>query len=214
MERETYIKQYGKYVFVYIIFLVGVIGHTTKPLFDPMVAITPYTLFIMGTFVLYHTVRKNGLPVILWMAGTYIVTFTLEAIGVHTGLVFGGYDYGEVLAPLLFGVPLIIGYNWVFVVLGAACIAQHYITRPLMFALITGLIAVLFDTILEPVAIQLGYWTWDTGYVPLQNYAAWFVISFAAAFVLKQFKFAFYTPVAIHYFIAQSLFFIALIVLL
>jgi len=214
MERKTFINRYAKYIFIYIIFFVGIVGHLNTYTFDIMITLTTYTLFMMGTFVLYHAVKKNGLPVLFWAAVTYVITFTLEAVGVHTGLIFGAYEYGEVLAPSLFGVPLIIGYNWVFVILGAACIIHRYITRPVLFALITGFIAVLFDFFLEPVAIDLGYWTWDTGYVPLQNYAAWFVISFAAAFALKEFRIAFYTPVAIHYFIAQGVFFIALSMLL
>ena len=214
MERKTFINRYAKYIFIYIIFFVGIVGHLNTYTFDIMISLTTYTLFMMGTFVLYHAVKKNGLPVLFWAAVTYVITFTLEAVGVHTGLIFGAYEYGEVLAPSLFGVPLIIGYNWVFVILGAACIIHRYITRPVLFALITGFIAVLFDFFLEPVAIDLGYWTWDTGYVPLQNYAAWFVISFAAAFALKEFRIAFYTPVAIHYFIAQGVFFIALSMLL
>jgi bisanhydrobacterioruberin hydratase len=214
MERKTFINKYAKFIFVYIIFFVGIVGHVNSHTFDIMIMLTTYTLFMMGTFVLYHAVKKNGLPILFWAAGTYIVTFTLEAVGVHTGAIFGGYDYGEVLAPSLFGVPLIIGYNWVFVILGAACITQYFITRPVLFALITGIIAVIFDVFLEPVAIQLGYWSWETGYIPLQNYAAWFAISFAAAFILRRFRIAFYTPVAIHYFVAQAVFFISLNVLL
>jgi len=214
MERKTSITPYFKYIFIYIIFLVGVIGHTTAPIFESMVAITPFTLFIMSTYVLYFTVKDNGSLIIVWALGTYIVTFTLEAVGVHTGMIFGHYEYGDVLEPSLFDVPLIIGYNWVFVILGAAAIARHYSSHPLLFALITGFIAVIFDSFLEPVAIQLGYWAWDTEYVPLQNYIAWFLISFVAAFSLKQFRLEFYSPVAIHYVIAQMLFFISLLVLL
>lgn len=214
MERQTYIKTHGKYLFVYIIFLVGIIGHAVEQTFATWVLITPYTLFIMGTYVLYHTVKKNRSRILFWIAGTYIVTFTLEAVGVHTGLIFGGYIYGDVLEPSLIGVPLIIGYNWVFVILGAACITHRYISHPVLFAVFTGVLAVFFDFLLEPVAINLGYWSWESGDIPLQNYAAWFVISFAAAYLLKRLDIGFYTPVAIHYFIAQGMFFIAMNVIL
>ncbi len=214
MERKTIIIKYGKHIFVYIIFLVGIIGHAFSQTFDLMVALTPYTLIVMGTFVLYHAIKEHSTPLLIWAAGTYAITFILEAFGVYTGLIFGGYNYGNVLAPSFLGVPLVIGYNWVFVILGAASIAHHSFTRSFPFALLTGLIAVLFDILLEPVAIQLGYWTWDTGYVPLQNYAAWFAISFAAASMLKQFRISFYTPVSIHYFIAQGVFFIAMNIML
>jgi bisanhydrobacterioruberin hydratase len=214
MERPASVSRYGTYLFIYIIFLVGILGHATAASFELMVTITPYTLFIMGTIVLYHAVKKNGIPVLAWVVLTYLITFTLEAVGVHTGIIFGAYRYGEVLAPSLLDVPLIIGYNWVFVILGAACIARHYSTRPVLFALVTALIAVVFDAFLEPVAVRLGYWTWETGYVPLQNYVAWFAISFAAAIALKRFRISFYTPVAIHYFIAQGVFLVAMNVIL
>lgn len=207
-------KKHAVHIFIYIIFLVGVAGHATESLIDIMVSITSVTLLIMGSLVLYQSVRANGAGVLIWAGATYVVTFFLEVLGVRTGLVFGGYEYGHALAPLLFDVPLIIGYNWVFVILGAACIVHRYLTRPFPFAIMTASITVLFDILLEPVAIQLGYWQWGVGYVPLQNYVAWFAISFTAAYFLKLSRIRFYTEAAIHYFIAQGLFFTALNLLL
>jgi putative membrane protein len=48
----------------------------------------------------------------------------LEVVGVKTGLIFGEYKYGSTLGIKLFEVPLIIGFNWVFVILGSISISR------------------------------------------------------------------------------------------
>jgi uncharacterized membrane protein len=46
-------------------------------------------------------------------------------------------------------------------------------------AAVVGVIAMLYDAVLEPFATRVkGYWQWvGTGAVPLQNYVAWFLIA-------------------------------------
>ena len=47
-------------------------------------------------------------------------------------------------------------------------------------AALTGLACTAYDFVLEPFATRAKhYWLWQGGTVPLQNYAAWFVISTA-----------------------------------
>ncbi|HYG53097.1 MAG TPA: carotenoid biosynthesis protein, partial [Flavobacteriales bacterium] len=36
----------------------------------------------------------------------------------------------------------------------------------------------LLDIALEPIAFQYNYWQWDFKTVPLQNYVAWWLVSF------------------------------------
>ena len=40
-----------------------------------------------------------------------------------------------------------------------------------------ALVMVVYDLIMEPVAIRLDMWSWGGDVIPLQNYIAWFVIS-------------------------------------
>ena len=57
--------------------------------------------------------RKTHTPTFWLFIGIAFATGMLvEWIGVHTGYLFGSYDYGTVLGPKLLGVPLIIGINW------------------------------------------------------------------------------------------------------
>jgi bisanhydrobacterioruberin hydratase len=173
---------------------VGVVGHLVPPLLPVMAAVTPAVLAIMGLLVAAVAVAEGGWPVALWALGTYAVSFALEAVGVATGAIFGPYRYGTVLGPMVLDVPLVIGFNWMLTVLGGMVIARMVgIGRgvggrtdedgpcPICVAVATGVACVLFDLALEPVAIRLGYWTWYTQGVPIQNYVAWFAIATLSA---------------------------------
>jgi putative membrane protein len=58
-----------------------------------------------------------------------------------------------------------------------------------------ALIATIFDWIMEPAAVTLGFWSWEGGLIPLLNYLTWFGISLIILFLftrlrLKQHQFA------------------------
>jgi putative membrane protein len=35
----------------------------------------------------------------------------------------------------------------------------------------------MFDWIMEPAAVKLGFWSWEGGQIPLLNYISWFLLS-------------------------------------
>jgi hypothetical protein len=129
--------------FIAIFFTVGILGHVFLP--DWMVILTPPVLWAYGLLVaafaaagvpmdglrsredaaLRASQKRARLRLIVWIVLTYAVTFALEAIGTATGLVFGPYDYGNVLGVMVLAVPVVIGFNWVLVVLGALRIVQR-----------------------------------------------------------------------------------------
>jgi putative membrane protein len=124
------------------------------------------------------------------LIGIIIGGFTVEAIGVNTGLLFGTYEYGSELGPKLYGVPLVLGFNWYCVV--AACV--HMVLKwfptslPLVIkAIIVGLLCVLLDYFIEPVAIKYDFWDWENSVIPLFNYVCWFIFAtiFAGVYLLK-----------------------------
>jgi len=208
MERSQNIKKYKEEYFLYLIFTVGIIGHLVDQLIPIMLYLTPFTLLLTGIVVLYKSYKSSNKLFLYWIIITYLITFSLEVIGVKTGLIFGEYLYGETLGLKLFDVPLIIGFNWVFVILGAISIARIISKNNLVVSLIAALIAVIFDFILEPVAIKLDYWQWSENIIPLQNYAAWFLIAFFSSFFYEQFKIETDSKISIHYLIIQFIFFL------
>jgi len=139
-----------------------------------------------------------------------VITFALEVLGTKTGIIFGNYVYGNTLGLKISGVPLIIGFNWVLVILGSITLSEQIEQNIFLRALLTGTLAVLFDLVLEPIAIKLDYWRWNSGLIPLLNYYSWFLISFIASILYDMFKIKTNENIPESYFIVQLLFFMIL----
>ena len=193
-----------------IVFSVGVFGHLSNLARPLMLLLTPWMLLSFGLLCVFLAWKDHGWAVLAWALPAYILTFILEALGTATSAIFGAYTYGSVLGTLVFGVPPIIGFNWVIVVLACARIARWRmrIHRPLLGSLVVGALCVAFDFALEPLAVALGYWTWTLGPIPLQNYAAWFIIAFFASLPLWRVSRAPRSLFPEGYLIVQTLFFI------
>lgn len=166
-----------------VLYTVGIAGHLYTPTKPLMLAMTPWFLLFCGLMVVWPSLKDGGCRFLLWASGTYLFTFAMEALGVATGLVFGFYIYGPVLGFGLFGVPLVIAFNWVLVVYGALRLAQRLVRPVWLLALLAAGLATAFDWVMEPLAIRLDYWRWAGGDIPAQNYIAWFLIAFLAVLV-------------------------------
>jgi len=175
---------------VTILFLVGVILYITK-LHE--FSVVPYIasilqLSIIGYLLAITYKRSNISDTFYFIFGLLALgMFILETVGVYTGHIFGEYQYGNGLAMQLFSVPIVIGLNWVVLQIGAMQIVERHLKLCTDFskAISTGFLMVIFDSIMEPVAIQLDFWTWTGNTVPLQNYLVWFLYSFIAYYLLK-----------------------------
>jgi putative membrane protein len=178
-----------------------------------MMTLTPFVLLVFGLAVLLRTTGCDH-KLLLWCLVAYIFTFTMEAIGVSSGVIFGEYYYGTTLGTKLFRVPLVIGFNWVIVVLGAIAIAKKISPKNISSALLAALFTVGFDIPLEIVAVNLNYWQWTPGFVPIQNYIAWFVVAFVVALSFGYLKLETKGKVIIHYFFIQLIFFILIDVMI
>lgn len=210
MERQKSLSYKFKYYVIYLIFAVGTAGHFIDGISGYMIRMTPVVLLISGFYVLYFSGLFKSVKFLVWFASAYIITLMIEIAGVKTGLIFGEYNYGNVLGFRMFDVPLIIGFNWIIVILGAYSLSCMISEKIIFVCLITGMISVVFDFLLEPVAVKTGYWNWMHNAVPLQNYFAWYFISALAAFSLKIFEIKFYPELLVHYLTAMSLFFLIL----
>ena len=210
LERPKDLKNLYAIIFIYLYFIAGIIWHSWSLTRGLMLQITPYGLFFASILVLYPCINEKKKKLLIWIIITYTTTFILEVIGVKTGIIFGEYSYGFVLGPKFFDVPFIIGLNWVVVILGAIIISKMFSKNFLLSALIAGLLAVIFDLALEPVAFKFGYWFWQWNIIPLQNYIAWFLISFLSAVFFNLLKVELNSTLPKHYFYAQVIFFIGL----
>jgi putative membrane protein len=210
MERKKTLAISKEEIFLYIIYTVGVIGHLTAPLQIYMKMLTPLTLLLTGGIVLLTAIKNSKQVFLLWAVVTYIITFSLEVIGVKTGLIFGSYWYGETLGVKFLNVPLIIGFNWIMIILGAIILSEKILTNKMMVSLSAAILATLFDFFLEPIAIRFSYWNWSDISVPIQNYVAWFFISLLFSVLYFSMRIKVNTDLPVKFFLTQFVFFIIL----
>ncbi len=189
----------------------GVPAHGSQSFGDVSLQITEALLFItnlLAMAVLFIFNPSRRLVAISFII--FLVSFLVEAAGVNYGLAFGEYRYGDIFSRKLWGVPLIISMNWLVLILACHQIAKKWSKGPLIIAFLCGLLIVIFDYFMEPVAIYLNYWGWEQITVPWTNYATWFVLAFASSYLLSIRKVIYSSILLEAYFIIQFIFFIGI----
>ena len=194
---------------------------------DWFARMTPFNLLIMFFLIIWvQSEKKKHFYIFLTLA--FLIGMISEIIGVKTGLLFGNYRYGAIMGFQIAEVPLIIGLNW-FVVIYSAVATIFYFSRqfgpskalkstnticsPIGLNVLIGAVflATFFDWVMEPVAVNLGFWTWaGDGQIPLLNYVSWFFIS---TIMISIFRFLRIRPdniFAVHLFLIQMMFFMIL----
>ena len=176
---------------------------------------TSYELIFKGlsiynlllTFILVSISFYTEMPQFLKTFGlVFLLGFTAEQIGVHSGLLFGNYSYSNHLGMSFYDVPLIIGINWSILSIGAWHICKKLHRNRWVNIFAASLLMVLFDIVMEPTAIDLNYWKWTNGSIPMYNYVSWFLISLPAVFICSKFQTE-YSGISKTVFISQSIFF-------
>jgi putative membrane protein len=139
---------------------------------------------------------------------SFFTGLIVEIIGVNTGRIFGNYQYGEVLGPGFLNTPVLIGLNW-FLVSYCALSASDFLPVPGWAKyLLSVLMLVGLDYLIEPVAMRLGFWNWEGGNIPLQNYIGWAIVSSIILLQPPIFSFKRKNRVAGIAFLIQCLFFL------
>lgn len=192
-----------------IVYLVGILGMSIPETRGFFQQLTPVNLLFAG-FMLFLFHRPFSLKLALLFLLVFLGGFGVEVAGVQTGLVFGTYAYGETLGLKIAGTPLLIGLNWLMLIYMVYHLLQDLNTSFFLKTIIGALMMVAYDLLLEPVAIRLDFWQWGGGAIPLQNYLAWFVISFVFLLIWNLAKAKTSNPVSNTLLAAQLSFFLIL----
>tara|TARA_B100000767_G_scaffold113854_1_gene108640 strand:- start:8557 stop:9216 length:660 start_codon:yes stop_codon:yes gene_type:complete len=159
------------------------------------------------------------LILVSWKTPGFIKTATLcfvlgmvaEILGVNFGYIFGSYEYGEGLGWKIFGVPLLIGANWIIVTVCSAAIASH-INKNMVARIIIGLgLMLLLDFVIEPIAPILDFWEFEGGIAPTQNYIGWFLVALPLQFFYHYWRVEIKHWFGHNLFLLQLLFFMILL---
>lgn len=129
------------------------------------------------------------LSVVITTAVIFLASWFIEYWGVTTGFPFGDYSYTATLLPLIGGVPLAIMFAW-FTVSACALLTARYLLNGSseIAAIAAGAVFILgTDILLEPFASFInGFWLWDDGVIPIQNFISWFAVGLIFLFTISQ----------------------------
>lgn len=178
MVNQIKIQRYTKkmpllFIRFYLVGLLLYIIPYTQPLF---VSITSLSLFLVIAVVLaFH--KDWNVKTVIWFTFIILSSFLLEMQGVASGELFGQYAYERGLAPMINNTPLIIGFNWLFLVYASNNIVNRFESKPWIRILSGSLLMVFYDLILEWVAPYMAMWQFESGYPPFQNFLVWFAVA-------------------------------------
>lgn len=188
---------------------------------------TPFNLLLSFALLVWTQQTKNT-AFLLFVAAVFLIGYFSEVAGVNTGLLFGDYSYGKVLGFQLLQVPLLIAFNWFIIIYCCGISTQSLLLKvinrvasdtkepPLILKAISVIVdgatlAVVFDWLMEPVAMKLGFWVWHgDGSIPLYNYICWFVISMLLLTIFHLCGFDKGNRFAVNLLLIQALFFLIL----
>ncbi|MFN8208450.1 MAG: carotenoid biosynthesis protein [Bacteroidales bacterium] len=168
-------KEVKKYIVIF--YLVGTVGMILPFSFPVFRALIPWSLILSFILLVCFHAEKNSRIAWLVFAGIFAAGLMAEIIGVQTGKIFGNYRYGNSLGLKLLDTPLLIGLNWLFLVVVTGSVVAQLKLNGVLAVSLGALAMVVYDVVLEQVASPLDMWHWKDNVIPFQNYLAWFILS-------------------------------------
>jgi putative membrane protein len=167
---------------ILIIFhFVGLIGFLYFP--EVFKKLSPVNLLLSTALILF-TSKQTHIKFYGSMVAIAFLGFFIEVIGVKTGFIFGSYHYGTAMGIKILAVPLLIGLNWSI---------SLYITsqfckfkNEILNAIFGAFLMTFLDFFIEQSASKLDFWYWENNNIPIQNYIAWFLISFILNLIFQK----------------------------
>ena len=163
---------------IFIVWLVNISGFfgILSDQKDFFLSSTPYVLTItLFLSVVNSSMEKKFLIRLLFI---FILGLSVEIIGVNFSFFFGEYQYGNNLGIKIFDVPLVIGFNWVLLIIITGNFASKIFPKSIIGMVVFGsIIMILLDLLIEISAPKLDYWEFSINPVPFSNYFWWFVFS-------------------------------------
>ena len=172
-------------IFVAVIHLAGIIGIRLAP--EIFLKTSFVSIIFPLTLYLYKIKPIKIEWIIIFLV--YLITFFSEWIGVNYGWLFGSYQYGDSLGFKIDGVPLIMGANWLLLGLVCRDVVKKIITNHWLIIILSALLMVLIDTLIEPLSNRLDFWTWKNNIIPFSNYKDWFLIALLNQYIFSFLKF-------------------------
>lgn len=161
---------------LFLFYFFGLLGMSLDSYRELFLNFTPLNLLV--TLIVFYKVNKDTSNRFLLLSFlVFLIGFSIEAIGVATGVLFGNYSYGDPFGFKLFETPIMIGVNWLFLAFCSHGIIQSFTKKALWLILLPAILMTCLDVLVEPVAMKLNFWNWENDIIPIQNYVMWFITS-------------------------------------
>lgn len=169
-------KYYYPPIILINIHLTGLIGlfSSWKTVF---LWLTPMSI-VLSCFLVFTSHKSFTPRFFILSIALFLLGFLVEVAGVMTGTIFGSYHYGQTLGISFMNVPLVMGLNWLVLIYCTGSMLNNFKLNSIVKSICGATILVLLDLLIEQVAIRNDFWHWENREIPLQNYIAWWVISF------------------------------------
>lgn len=154
--------------------------------FNLFLSLSPISLFFTFLIVLFYNVEFSlkQLSVAFFII---FMSFICEIIGVNYGILFGSYEYGNNLAPLIFGVPLVIGLNWFVLTISCGNISHYIFSKNKYFSILFGsFLMLILDFVMEQVSGNIDFWYFYDKNL-LFNYITWFLFGLLNQYLYQSF---------------------------
>jgi putative membrane protein len=166
------------YFSIFIVWLVNISGFfgILSDQKDFFLSSSPYVL----TMTLFLLVVNNSIDkkFLIRLFFIFMLGLSVEIIGVNFSFFFGEYKYGDNLGVKIFDVPIVIGFNWVLLIILTGNFANRVFTKSIIGKVLFGsTMMILLDLLIEISAPKLDYWEFSLNPVPLSNYFWWFIFS-------------------------------------
>jgi len=204
-----YLANEGLPITFIVFYGIGLVLYFMPLTHDLFIRITPYTLVLVAAAIFSHHQEWN-VKTMLVLAGIFVVSTTIEIIGVSTGKLFGVYSYGEGLGVKIADVPIVIGLNWVFLVYASNSIISKYTSKNIPIIVGAASLMVLYDILLEKVAPLMDMWVFFKNDAPVSNFVVWFLMALFFNWAIQKFKIATLNRPARWLFFIQFVFFIVI----
>jgi putative membrane protein len=199
-------KLYFSIFLIWLFALSGIMGIQNPDYTDWFLAATPLNLLLSFTILIIN-LKNFKKAYIIAFSIPFFLGFITEALGVNYGLIFGSYAYGSNLGYKVWGVPIMICFNWALLTAITADIAARFAQQLWIKALIGAALMTGLDFIIEVSAPRFDFWEFKGGVVPLQNYLGWLSIAFIAHVGYQYFKVKTNPIISWHLFLSILVFF-------
>tara|TARA_E500000178_G_scaffold1715_1_gene1896 strand:+ start:2357 stop:2995 length:639 start_codon:yes stop_codon:yes gene_type:complete len=160
---------------VWLLNISGFFGILSKEK-DFFLSASPYVLSITLFLIIVNNFIDKKFLIKLFLI--FSLGLTVEILGVNYSFFFGEYQYGDNLGIKFFDVPLVIGFNWVLLIIITGNFASRIFSKSIMGKVVFGsIMMILLDLLIEISAPKLDYWEFAVHPVPFSNYFWWFVFS-------------------------------------